>query len=271
MLLKTNIPRLVDFVDWTITHGVTPGFYNFINAHGIEHTFEAENVIAYPWLVEQIPDWERYFVESVRHLLDAGPTYVPAANQLEGLRVAIVDGLAHRKALTARAATLIQITQREALFNKQGKELFKSLQKNFYGEMPAEPPFRFATEGLFFKPTDITDHLATPYVDVVNEGASSAWIRVQCTWPAEGALRSCDLYVQDERFNRLVSVETGSTPQVSEFDRWFEVSAEARKVRIVMTGALTMEEVAVPSSIRIERVSPTAASEALKPEAAIVN
>ena len=93
MLLKTNIPRLIDFVDWTIAHGVMPGFYNFINAPGIEQTFQSDNVIAYPWLVEEIPGWERYFLESVRRLQAAGGGYAAAGNQLEALRVAIADGL----------------------------------------------------------------------------------------------------------------------------------------------------------------------------------
>jgi hypothetical protein len=63
-------PRLVDFVDWTIAHGVSPGFYNFINAPGIEKTFETDNVIAHPWLVEEIPDWESYFLESASAFTD---------------------------------------------------------------------------------------------------------------------------------------------------------------------------------------------------------
>jgi molybdenum cofactor biosynthesis enzyme MoaA len=259
MLLKTNIPRLVDFVDWTIAHGVMPGFYNFINAQGIEKTFEAENVIAHPWLVEQIPDWENYFLESVRRLQAAGSGYAGAANQLEGLRAAIADGLTRRREATARAATFIQITQREALFEKEGKALFRSLEKSFYGESGAEAPFNFAPEGLVFKPTHVSDHIATPFIAVADPGAATAWIRVHCTWPAAAVpLRSCNLYVQDDRFNRLVSVETGSAPRGSEFDHWFEVPADGRKVRLVMT-ADTMDAVAVPSTIRIERVSPLAA------------
>jgi hypothetical protein len=43
----------------------------------------------------------------------------------------------------------------------------------------------------------------------------------------------------------------------SEFDRWFEVLADTRRVRIVMT-AEKMDTVAVPSAIKIERVAPVA-------------
>lgn len=68
MLMKTNIPRLVDFAEWSINNNVQPGFYDFINAAGIEATHEKENVVAHPSLLEEVPDWERYFIIAVDKL-----------------------------------------------------------------------------------------------------------------------------------------------------------------------------------------------------------
>ena len=156
--------------------------------------------------------------------------------------------------MTTRAATLIQITQREALFDKEGKALFKSLEKNIYGAPGSEPPVSVGPEGLVFRPTHMDDHLATPFIDV--SGSDGAWVRVHCTWPAEAALRGCDLYVQDDRCNQLVGIESGPSPHGSEFDRWFEIPALSAKVRVVMT-AKVMEAVVAPKAIRIERVGMT--------------
>jgi MoaA/NifB/PqqE/SkfB family radical SAM enzyme len=87
MLMKTNVPKLVDFAEWCIANDVQPGFYDFINAEGIEKTHEVENVVAYPQLLEEIPEWERYFilaVDRLRHSKWAG-----AGEQLNNLYVTI--------------------------------------------------------------------------------------------------------------------------------------------------------------------------------------
>jgi len=83
MLMKTNIPKLVDFAEWSIANDVQPGFYDFINAAGIEATHEKENVVAHPTLLEEVPDWERYFILAVDRLRHS--QFKAAADQLNEL------------------------------------------------------------------------------------------------------------------------------------------------------------------------------------------
>jgi MoaA/NifB/PqqE/SkfB family radical SAM enzyme len=87
MLMKTNVPRLVEFGEWCIANNVQPGFYDFINAAGIEKTHEAENVLVYPDLLDQIPEWERYFILTVDRLRNS--QWTPAAEQLNSLYTTI--------------------------------------------------------------------------------------------------------------------------------------------------------------------------------------
>lgn len=83
MLLKTNIPRLVEYAEWAIRNDVKPGFYDFINAPGIEKTHEQENVVAHPSLLGEIPNWERHFVLAVDRLRHS--KWISAADQLDTL------------------------------------------------------------------------------------------------------------------------------------------------------------------------------------------
>jgi hypothetical protein len=98
MLMKTNVPRLVEFGEWCITNNVQPGFYDFINAAGIEKTHEAENLLVYPELVDQIPEWERYFVLAIDRLRNS--RWTPAAEQLNVLYTTIRSN--KEKAIEAR-------------------------------------------------------------------------------------------------------------------------------------------------------------------------
>ena len=85
MLMKTNIPRLVDFAEWSIANDVQPGFYDFINAAGIEATHERENVVAHPSLLQEVPDWERHFVLAIDRLRHS--KWTGAGEQLNSLYV----------------------------------------------------------------------------------------------------------------------------------------------------------------------------------------
>ena len=96
LLLKTNIPRLPDFVDWTIANDVQPGFYNFIDATGIEKTFEEENVVSHPQLLQQVPDWERYFIIAVDKLRNS--KWAIVADQLDNLYIQIRQNLSEFEA-----------------------------------------------------------------------------------------------------------------------------------------------------------------------------
>jgi len=101
MLMKTNVPRLVEFGEWCIANNVQPGFYDFINATGIEKTHEAENLLVYPELLDQIPEWERYFVLAIDRLRNS--QWAPAGEQLNSLYTSIRSN--KEKAIEARVRT----------------------------------------------------------------------------------------------------------------------------------------------------------------------
>ena len=87
MLMKTNVPKLVDFAEWCIANGVQPGFYDFINAAGIEKTHELENVVNYPSLLDEIPEWERHFIVAVDRLRHS--QWAACAEQLNSLYMTV--------------------------------------------------------------------------------------------------------------------------------------------------------------------------------------
>jgi len=89
LVLKTNVQRLYDFTEWAISNNVQPGFYDFIDAPGIEHTFETENIVAHPHLLDEIPGWRGHF-QSAIHLLE-GSQFSGAGAQLKMLYARVLE------------------------------------------------------------------------------------------------------------------------------------------------------------------------------------
>jgi hypothetical protein len=136
MLMKTNVPRLVEFGEWCITNNVQPGFYDFINAAGIEKTHEAENLLVYPELVDQIPEWERYFVLTIDRLRNS--QWTPAAEQLNVLYTTIRSN--KEKAIEARVRSETEARIRSETEARIRSEIEASVRDEFEAKSISQHP-----------------------------------------------------------------------------------------------------------------------------------
>jgi hypothetical protein len=114
--------------------------------------------------------------------------------------------------------------------------------------------------GIFFKPTHLNDHLATPYLDLpLHSDENRNWVRLKAGWgqqvDLESALPRCRIYLQDDKSRPLREIfVSGQTPVPGQIVRYFAVEDDARKVRAVFN-PYEMEETLVPNWITLERTS----------------
>ena len=230
LLLKTGIPRLVDYVDWCIQHNITTGFYDFINARGIEETFEKENVVANPRLLDDVPGWEGYIDRAIEKLL--ANNWSGAANQLNILKASIKRNREKMDAFDAKARSAFQIRQWNSLFSSDGAAVFDGLRKYLYGPVDKRA-FSQSVDGILFTPTHLNDHLATLYFDLEPETMTEAWVRVRCTWPEDaGGADKCRFIIQDENFGELQAVDAPVSASEAKMERYYPLARPVRKVRL---------------------------------------
>jgi pyruvate-formate lyase-activating enzyme len=250
MLLKTNVPNLVDFVDWTIKHGIHPGFYDFINARGIEKTFDSDNLIAHPELTDEIPGWEDHFEGAIARLRGAGLN--GPAGELESLYTTIKANRERKQATTGRMTSLLQIAKRRRVFDKEGSALREALGAFTYGTKPANGVLTVGQNETLFQPTHLNDHLATRFLPVAADGGGSTpMIRLRLTWPEAPSANACRFSLQDDKYNILSTVGAHAAPAPAE--RYYEMRADATHIRLIMT-ASEMETVVTPQALTIERI-----------------
>jgi hypothetical protein len=254
MLLRTNVPRLYDFAEWAIAHGVEPGFYDFINARGIERTFETDNVVADPDLLKDLPNWEKCF-ESTIDLLRASP-YELAAGQLVGLYRRILEKVEERKSFEARLTSLRSGSQWRALLDFHRDELPQKLAKNTYGKEGARPVLDLSSTGLVFRPTDLKDHLSTPFLLLAPaRQGSERLLRARCEWLPTGVeidRPRCRFFLQDETCRTLneLATETPMTGQTG-LNRYYMVEEGVKRVRLVICAEGTTSSV-MPDRVMVE-------------------
>jgi hypothetical protein len=231
LLLKTAIPRLVDYVDWCITHNITTGFYDFIDARGIEETFQSENVVAHPHLLDSVPGWEGYIDTAIEKLL--ANNWTGPANQLSILKASIKSNRERLDAMNNKARSAFQISRWDRLFRVDAPDVLSRLETSIYGP-GREGAFSRSNTDTVFKPTHLNDHLATPYVDVSPAADEDSWVRVRCTWPDNAAhAERCRFIVQDGSFGSLTAVETPNGAEGQE-ERYFELSPSVNRIRLVL-------------------------------------
>jgi len=254
MVMRTNVPRLYDFAQWSIANGVQPGFYDFVNARGIERTFETENVVADPDLLRDLPGWEKCF-ESTIELLRASP-YGLAAGQLEGLYRRILDKLEERKNGESRMMALRRDGRWRVLLDMHRKELPEKLHRMTYGSERGRPLLDVSQPELVFQPTDLKDHLTTSYVALTPaRPGSERSLRARCVWSSKGVetrLPRCRFFVQDEEYRSLkeLAIET-LTGQTDGLTRYYAVDEGVKSVRLVICPEGTTPS-AMPGRVTIE-------------------
>lgn len=247
MLLKTNVPRLEDFADWAIRHNVLPGFYDFINARGIEQTFESDNVIAHPQVLLDVPDWEGCFTRAIARLQQGGLA-APAA-QLEDLYLQAKRNLESYLAGAASADHLQAVDDWRPLF-AAGGDILPQLHRSVYGSPDADSAFEQAGDAVRFRPTGLADHVATPWVECAADTGAARWLRVVCDWPEGTSEAHCRSYLQDGDFRELVEVASQVTG--GRLERDYLLDAAVQQVRLVLT-ADGMKPVLLPMRVALVR------------------
>jgi hypothetical protein len=154
MLMKTNIPKLVDFAEWSIANNVQPGFYDFINAAGIEATHEKENVVAHPSLLEEVPDWERYFILAVDRLRHS--QWRAAGDQLDDLYIRLRRGL-YETVETRGTRSRAEATVTTSAVNSLDSPTFAIIDQN----QNTSPPPRFKQAVKRVTPAPVWELLRT--------------------------------------------------------------------------------------------------------------
>jgi hypothetical protein len=255
LLLRTNLASLPAFAEWSAAHGIVPGFYDFIDARGIEPVFAAENVVAHPELLDGEPGWQEHFALAARRLRARG--WEKPAAELDRYRV-LIEANRRRRAEAAEARGRLGARAAwRSLYAWSLRDQSAGLAKNLYGRAGVPGAVALHPAGIRFTPTDLRDHLSTPYREVTRApGGGGRWLRVRCAWPAATGPRPvCEVVLQDERCNPLEAAPgpagAGSGDRI---ERYYALDPSVERVRVVMT-AVAMEPVYAPVEIVLEEAA----------------
>ncbi|MBI2766750.1 MAG: radical SAM protein [Chloroflexi bacterium] len=245
MVLATNIPRLEDYARWCLDHGIRPSFYDFIDARGIEATFERENVIAHPELLLGISDWAGHFERAIAVLQPS--RFSSGAVQLENLYARASTNLAVYLSRRDDVSGVLESSTWTSVLDLRAAQLAGELERNFY-DANGQLEWRAEESALLMESGTLNDHVATRFVDI--GAAEPQWLRVACEWPAHAKAPQARSYVQDDAFQTVAEADRALDGCVEQ--RVFRVEATSKSVRIVFTGT-PGAEVVLPTRISIAR------------------
>jgi predicted O-methyltransferase YrrM len=146
------------------------------------------------------------------------------------------------------------------IFNKKGKELAQSLDVNIYGNRQPGQVFIEEKNGLKFVPTDIKDHLATPFFELSNERKGiGIHLRIMLSYNENFSLESSGiLHLQDSAFNRisdnfnLTQIKKIGSGNV-EIVELVSLASNISKFRLIIMSS-NEKPINIPVSIKIERL-----------------
>jgi predicted O-methyltransferase YrrM/SAM-dependent methyltransferase len=144
------------------------------------------------------------------------------------------------------------------ILNKKGKKLAQSLDVNIYGNGQRAQVLVEEKNGLKFVPTDIKDHLATPFFDL-SVGKRGTEIHMILSYPHKCPPdSSMILYFQDSAFNRISdNFDLGRVKNIKagylQFAETILLSSNISKFRIIITST-DAKPINIPVSIKIERL-----------------
>src|SRR4029079_11286770 len=143
----------------------------------------------------------------------------------------------------------------QPLFAGTGAGLVEGLDKFLYGRRQKTGNLAASEKGIWFTPTHMTDHLATPFLEVAR--GAERWTRVVHEWsaPSDGVEPlSCVVVVQDERCFELApdrtEIERGERLTVTQYLR-IPANIEKVRVRLTLPG---MAEARLPDRLSIEEL-----------------
>lgn len=264
-LMKTGIPKLPQFAEWSVRHDIEPWYFEIISAPGVEKAVADENVLANPWLVRQIPGWKDYFTQAAE--IYRKSRFANVAGSMEFFRGLIEERLA---ALIAAESTWKSEVREgwSVIFDEQASGLAK-MERNLYGKVK-EPPLRWqGKEYLMFRRTDLNDHLSTKFTNLPRRTSEDLCVRITWWWPAGVAEADrCVVHLQDQSFASKWNIDIEQTTPDGESQRHLVLGKNSKQFRIVFYAG-SREEVVLPTRVKIE-LRPHRAEVALSPQPELV-
>src|SRR5579859_5364407 len=253
-LMKTSIPKLPEFAEWSGRHNIPSLFFELISAPGIEKAVADENVVSNPWLVRQIPGWKDHFTQAANIYRRYNMTDL--AGSLEYFRDLIEKRL--------QALEAAENSDKWVPFFEHNAQQLANVSACLYGDASQQPLIWhkagwLRNRHLVFRPTDAKDHLATNFADLP-AGRGPMRVRMTWWWPT-GIKESerCLVNFQDQNF-------TAYWNSTARWDSDFERSLDDRVVQrhLVLTEKsrqfrltfslppVTMKPVVLPMRVKIE-------------------
>lgn len=231
LMLKTSVPFLPEFAAWHVKHDIRTGFYDFVNAPGVEDTYYRENILNNPEVLNDIPNWQHYFTEAAMIFRDGGHGY--AADNLDNY-VGRIE--AAREASSARSKRHRLDRSRNdwtPVLDGEAPNLTDSL--SFYSLPSAkEPhPIDIADEPVRFTRYRAGDHFYTTF-QAVDAQENAGRVRLLARWHSNDPdLRLAHLIVQDQNYSEIVCVyEWRSGPSGSELIMTGNVPVGTTAIRV---------------------------------------
>jgi hypothetical protein len=139
-----------------------------------------------------------------------------------------------------------------SLYDKQGKVLFRALDRNFYGPGDHQDVLQISDNGILFKPTDSRDHMATSFLDLPFVLWQKRNLLLEFGIPArEAETENLQITVQRDGYNEVTTLTPDPRKTVS--GTWSEtirIPRLARQIRLVIRSTHE-KETQVPSKIAI--------------------
>src|SRR5579859_4143275 len=254
-LLKTGIPKLPEFAEWSGRHNIPSMFYEIISAPGVEKAVADENVVSNPWLVRQVPGWKDYFTEAAK--IYRRYDMHSQAGSMEYFRDLIEKRL-HTVENTEKSNGY-------TLFFDQNTRQLAKTRAFLYGTV-AQPPIVKRKTGwldrgyLVFQPSDLKDHLATEFADLPAGVPGTLCVRMSWWWPPDAKeSERCLVSFQDQDFtSNWNSVERWDSDfqwplTDSMVQRHMVLTPKSRQFRVMFCPpANVMNPVVLPMRVKIE-------------------
>jgi molybdenum cofactor biosynthesis enzyme MoaA len=251
ILMKSSLLGLPDLFSWCIENGFPTNIVNIGDLDGLRN--DSEHIFRNPQLLNEVPGWEAALARSAQLLSTAGRK--GEAHRIEQAIVELSAGMERQQKKLARAVALDASPGWRPLFAESGQGLVDRLMKFLYGRRQKDVNPAVDDKGIRFAPTHMTDHLATPYLELAP--GKERWARVTHEW--YGPLgdiepQHCVVVIQDEQCFELepdrVDVERGELLTVTQYLRVPPQVAKIR-VRVTLPG---MTEARLPDALRVEQL-----------------
>lgn len=173
LVMKSGLPYLAEFARFHVAHRIPCTFHSINLSRGMEEPQYAEDIVSYPWLLDDSPDWRDHFDQAIAIYREAG--FTTEVGQLELFRDRIGHQRQDRAAIGATGPALVEVIGGDAVRGHIGRT----------GRLPPAP-LRQRGETLAYRP----DSLAEVYVlQFPRPALGAGMVRIRLGWSplAEGA------------------------------------------------------------------------------------